>query len=224
MNNALIFSGYVPTNALILFSGYAYSQGLTESLIGGLMALGAITGIIGTFAFTRIRKRIGIERTGLIAFSAEIICLTLCVAAVWAPGSPFDPGYFLKSGSRISKNCTQEPTESHNISKRYISYPEEGISEGRHERYHDFVQNTQGNNYRLFKRSAQNVSYETSGMNLTAGILLVNDSRPQETGCADADSIYPTSKVSIALMMAGIISSRIGRYSASVGIIMLPLL
>lgn len=32
----------------------------------------------------------GIERTGLMGFWAEIAALSLCVASVWAPGSPLD--------------------------------------------------------------------------------------------------------------------------------------
>lgn len=28
---------------------------------------------------------------GLYGFGLEVICLTLCVGSVWAPGSPYDP-------------------------------------------------------------------------------------------------------------------------------------
>ncbi|XP_060081691.1 solute carrier family 40 member 1-like [Ylistrum balloti] len=71
-------------------SGYAISQGVSESILGLLMAAGAIVGILGTIAYPHIRKRIGLERTGLFGFLTEILILTLCVAAIWAPGSPFD--------------------------------------------------------------------------------------------------------------------------------------
>ena len=30
---------------------------------------------------------------GLYGFAFEVGCLTLCVASVWAPGSPFDPSH-----------------------------------------------------------------------------------------------------------------------------------
>lgn len=70
--------------------GYAYSQGISESVLGILMAAGSIFGIAGTFAFPRLHKKIGLERTGLFGFGLEVFCLCFCVAAVLAPGSPFD--------------------------------------------------------------------------------------------------------------------------------------
>ena len=57
------------------------------------MGLAGATGIIGTLLFTRLRHWLGLERTGLIAFSAQLSCLTLAVASIWTPGSPFDIHY-----------------------------------------------------------------------------------------------------------------------------------
>jgi len=54
------------------------------------MGLAGATGILGTFLFTRLRRCLGLERTGLIAFSAQLSCLTLAVVSIWTPGSPFD--------------------------------------------------------------------------------------------------------------------------------------
>ena len=59
-------------------------------MVGVCIGLAGATGILGTFLFTRLRKRLGLERTGIIAFSVEASCLSLAVASVWAPGSPFD--------------------------------------------------------------------------------------------------------------------------------------
>lgn len=70
--------------------GYAYSQGLSEAVLGGLQAGGALIGILGAFAYPKIRKVVGLERTGLFGLGSEILCLCFCVASVWAPGSPFD--------------------------------------------------------------------------------------------------------------------------------------
>jgi iron-regulated transporter 1 len=72
------------------FTGYAYSQGLSEAVLGGLQAGGAILGIMGAFAYPRIRMCVGLERTGLFGLGAEILCLCLCVASIWTPGSPFN--------------------------------------------------------------------------------------------------------------------------------------
>lgn len=71
--------------------GYAYSQGVTEAILGILGGAGALVGIISTLIYPSLRKRIGSERTGLIGFFSEVTCLILCVISVWAPGSPFDP-------------------------------------------------------------------------------------------------------------------------------------
>lgn len=57
------------------------------------MALAGLTGVIGTLLFPALRKRFGLETTGLIAYSAEISCLILAILSIWAPGSRFDP-YF----------------------------------------------------------------------------------------------------------------------------------
>ena len=77
--------------------GYAYSQGLSEDLIGGLLGAAASSGIIATFLYPRIRRAIGLESTGLYALAAEVACLILCVASVFCPGSPFDPGYYTRA-------------------------------------------------------------------------------------------------------------------------------
>ncbi|KAJ8313529.1 hypothetical protein KUTeg_008090 [Tegillarca granosa] len=77
--------------------GYAYLQGINESLIGILMAVGAVTGLLGTIVYPIIRKRLGLERSGFVGLFAEIFTLCACVVSVWAPGSPFDPFYLSRS-------------------------------------------------------------------------------------------------------------------------------
>ena len=71
-------------------TGYAYSQGVPESILGILLAVGACMGLLGSIAFPALVRCIGVERTGIYGFALEIACLTLCVGSVWAPGSPFD--------------------------------------------------------------------------------------------------------------------------------------
>ncbi|XP_043850635.1 solute carrier family 40 member 1 [Dromiciops gliroides] len=71
-------------------TGYAYTQGLSGSVLSLLMAASAITGIMGTVAFTRLREKCGLVRTGVISGIAQIACLTLCVVSVFMPGSPLD--------------------------------------------------------------------------------------------------------------------------------------
>ncbi|EFX70364.1 putative ferroportin [Daphnia pulex] len=92
--------------------GYAYSQGVPESILGILLAVGAAVGLLGSVVFPFLVRCMGVERTGLYGFALEIACLTLCVASVWAPGTPFDPAsvsisnldnpFALKNSSRNS--------------------------------------------------------------------------------------------------------------------------
>ncbi|KAI0229788.1 Solute carrier family 40 member 1 [Lamellibrachia satsuma] len=76
-------------------TGYIYASGLSEVMVGLTMSLAGVTGILGTFAFTWFRRRVGLERTGLFAINFELLCLTLCVVSVWAPGSLFQPDSLL---------------------------------------------------------------------------------------------------------------------------------
>lgn len=71
-------------------TGYAYTQGLSGSVLSLLMGASAVTGILGTVAFTGLRRRCGLVRTGLISGCAQLSCLVLCVASVFVPGSPLD--------------------------------------------------------------------------------------------------------------------------------------
>ncbi|KAG7282319.1 hypothetical protein CRUP_002707 [Coryphaenoides rupestris] len=71
-------------------TGYAYTQGLNGSVLSLLMGASAIAGICGTVAFTWVRKKCGLIRTGFISGVVQLSCLLLCVASVFAPGSPLD--------------------------------------------------------------------------------------------------------------------------------------
>ncbi|XP_072837474.2 ferroportin [Pogona vitticeps] len=71
-------------------TGYAYTQGLSGSTLSLLMGASAITGIMGTVAFTWLRRKCGLVRTGLISGVAQLSSLVLCVISVFMPGSPLD--------------------------------------------------------------------------------------------------------------------------------------
>lgn len=71
-------------------TGYAYTQGLNGSILSLLMGASAISGIFGTVAFTWIRKKCGLIRTGFLSGAAQLACLVMCVVSVFVPGSPFD--------------------------------------------------------------------------------------------------------------------------------------
>ncbi|XP_072009895.1 ferroportin-like isoform X2 [Engystomops pustulosus] len=75
-------------------TGYAYTQGISGSLLSILMAVSAISGLMGTFLFTKLRRHYGLVVTGIISSCLHVSCLMLCVFSVFAPGSPFDLGIF----------------------------------------------------------------------------------------------------------------------------------
>ncbi|XP_069839642.1 ferroportin [Dendropsophus ebraccatus] len=71
-------------------TGYAYTQGLSGSVLSILMGASAISGIMGTVAFTWLRKKCGLVRTGFYSGVAQLSSLVLCVISVFMPGSPLD--------------------------------------------------------------------------------------------------------------------------------------
>ncbi|XP_078408024.1 solute carrier family 40 member 1 [Cetorhinus maximus] len=71
-------------------TGYAYTQGLSGSILSLLMGASAIAGIMGTIAFTWMRRKCGLICTGFISGVAQFSCLLLCVVSVFMPGSPLD--------------------------------------------------------------------------------------------------------------------------------------
>ncbi|XP_039177840.1 solute carrier family 40 member 1 [Crotalus tigris] len=71
-------------------TGYAYTQGLSGSTLSLLMGASALTGILGTVAFTWLRNKCGLVRTGIISGIAQLSSLLLCVISVFTPGSPLD--------------------------------------------------------------------------------------------------------------------------------------
>ncbi|XP_035689340.1 solute carrier family 40 member 1-like [Branchiostoma floridae] len=89
--------------------GFVYTQGFSELAVSLLMAGAAILGVCGTFIYPPLRKRIGLLRTGLISGTLQWSILVLCVASVWAPGSPFDPFYFTRTSNVTLTDVTLPP-------------------------------------------------------------------------------------------------------------------
>ena len=70
--------------------GYCILQGVSESFLGIATAFSAGVGVVGARLFPCARSRIGLEKTGMLGFIFLSACLTLSVASIWSPGSPFD--------------------------------------------------------------------------------------------------------------------------------------
>lgn len=71
-------------------TGYAYTQGISGSLLSLLMGISAMAGLLGTVLFTNLHKAYGLIKTGMISSCLHLSCLLLCVCSVFAPGSPMD--------------------------------------------------------------------------------------------------------------------------------------
>ncbi|KAK2142599.1 hypothetical protein LSH36_935g00079 [Paralvinella palmiformis] len=67
--------------------GYAYANGITESIVGILTGLAGIAGILGSLIYPMLRTRLGLEKTGIFGFWFEISCLTLPLISIWLPGN-----------------------------------------------------------------------------------------------------------------------------------------
>ncbi|ELU14574.1 hypothetical protein CAPTEDRAFT_161975 [Capitella teleta] len=87
--------------------GYIIGNGISESEVGIIMALGGLTGILATFIYPCMRRKIGLSKTGMIAFAGEVFCLILAVVSIWLPGSPFDMNFKNKP---FITNCTAMST------------------------------------------------------------------------------------------------------------------
>lgn len=83
-------------------------------MVGLSMGLAGLTGMIGAFLFTRLHRLRGLNFTGVVAFSAEILCLVLALASIWAPGSLFQPYYKFSDASskNLTANCPANSSES----------------------------------------------------------------------------------------------------------------
>lgn len=156
---------------LVCISGYIYANGVDESMNGLSMAVAGLTGIFGTFLFTRCRPRFGLERTGFIAFTIEILCQSICLASVFAPGTPFKPisGHGQKYNSLIipELNITHQNNKSfhdHVIVKRHIigHYPDiHEMSPSTYSHMNDFIHlhhQLENNFHLLSKRNAEGKS------------------------------------------------------------------
>ncbi|XP_013864188.1 solute carrier family 40 member 1 isoform X1 [Austrofundulus limnaeus] len=97
-------------------TGYAYTQGISGSLLSLLMGVSAITGLMGTVMFTRLRKTCGLINTGIISSCLHLGCLLLCVCSVFAPGSPMDLNLlmpYLSSSSSAGRDSMASQRQKH---------------------------------------------------------------------------------------------------------------
>ncbi|XP_067648892.1 ferroportin-like [Haliotis asinina] len=177
-------------------TGYAYSQGISESVLGGFQGGAAVIGILGTLAYPALRRCVGLERTGLFALLAEIACLTMCVVSVWMPGSPFNPYYFFEDHPSSNQTTCSPQAMSANSSLATASFPAAS-----------------------FNSSTSTVPAGIKIPGVTADPMSINpgnNTTPGVPGCVEDTG--PESYLSIGLLMAGIITARFGLWVADLTI------
>merc|ERR1712042_269583 len=75
--------------------GYCLMQGVPHAALGVLVGISALVGVAGSLAYPALRRRVGIERTGLIGMFLLISCSSLAVVSAFLPGSPMDLTYLV---------------------------------------------------------------------------------------------------------------------------------
>jgi len=96
--------------------GYCLLQGVPHLALGILVGISALVGVLGSIAYPPIRKRVGIERTGLLGMFLLISTSSLAVISAFLPGSPMKLDYLI--GKR---NTSQNKTE-------FFQMPEGGMT------------------------------------------------------------------------------------------------
>jgi len=96
--------------------GYCLLQGVPHFALGVLVGISALVGVLGSIAYPPIRKRVGIERTGLLGMFLLISTSSLAVISAFLPGSPMKLDYLINKSS-YSSNKTE-----------FFEMPEDGFT------------------------------------------------------------------------------------------------
>jgi len=82
--------------------GFCLLQGVPHAALGVLVGVSALVGVLGSLAYPPIRKRIGLERTGLMGMFLLISCSSLAVISAFLPGSPMNLESLVQSGKTLA--------------------------------------------------------------------------------------------------------------------------
>merc|ERR1719266_2392463 len=82
--------------------GYCLLQGVPHAVLGILVGVSAVVGVAGSLAYPPIRKRVGLERTGLLGMFLLVSCSSLALLSIVLPGSPMDLNVLVQSKSNSS--------------------------------------------------------------------------------------------------------------------------
>ena len=88
--------------------GYCLLQGVPHAALGVLVGVSAVVGVAGSLAYPPIRKRVGLERTGLLGMFLLVSCSSLPLLSIALPGSPMDLNVLVQSN--INSSTPLSPT------------------------------------------------------------------------------------------------------------------
>jgi len=88
--------------------GYCLLQGVPHVALGILVGVSAVVGVAGSLAYPLIRKRVGLERTGLLGMFLLVSCSSLALVSIVLPGSPMDLNVLVQS--KINSSLLPSPT------------------------------------------------------------------------------------------------------------------
>merc|ERR1711974_523579 len=83
-------------------------QGVPHAALGVLVGVSAVVGVAGSLAYPPIRKRVGLERTGLLGMFLLVSCSSLALLSIALPGSPMDLNVLVQSN--INSSIPLSPT------------------------------------------------------------------------------------------------------------------
>jgi len=108
--------------------GYCLMQGVPHAALGVLVGISALVGVAGSLTYPVLRRRVGIERTGLIGMFLLISCSALAVISAFLPGSPMDLSYLTHGGSTNILEAMNSTDEAEVTSERSWTEPEFWVS------------------------------------------------------------------------------------------------
>jgi len=82
--------------------GFCLLQGVPHAALGVLVGVSAVVGVAGSLAYPPIRKRVGLERTGLLGMFLLVSCSSLALVSIVLPGSPMDLNVLVQSNINSS--------------------------------------------------------------------------------------------------------------------------
>ena len=95
--------------------GYCLLQGVPHAILGILVGVSAVVGVAGSLAYPPIRKKVGLERTGLLGMFLLVSCSSLALVSIALPGSPMDLSVLLqskKNSSLLVSSTTSIPVDT----------------------------------------------------------------------------------------------------------------